>query len=264
MKKQEVSEILEHIGMLLELKGENPFKTRAYHNGARIISSLQTDLDDAVKTEQLRKIKGIGKALFEKIRELVTTGSLIYYEELKASVPPGLFEILRIPGLGPKRARVLYDQLGVKTVGELEYACNENRLLDLEGFGARMQDRILEGIRYIKRYRGRFLFSTGYTEAQEIYDFLKGLPAVQRVEIAGSLRRKKETVKDIDFVASSEARESVMEAFVSIPSVHEVIAKGPTKTSVRLRSGIQADLRVVSDAAPLPAKCRKPRLNSVR
>ena len=248
MNKQEVSEILEEIATLLELKGENPFKSRAYANAARIIASLETDLSEAVRTEELRKVRGIGEALFEKIRELVTTGRLAYYEELKSSIPSGLFEIIQIPGLGPKRAKLIYDKLGVATVGELEYACNENRLLSLEGFGPRMQEKIKEGIQYMKRHRGQFLYPVAHAEAQAIYETLSKQKAIQRIAIAGSLRRKKETVKDIDFVVSAKSSEAVMEAFTTLPSIEEVIAKGDTKSAVRLRSGIQADLRVVSEA----------------
>lgn len=248
MTKQEVSEILDEIATLLELKGENPFKSRAYANAARTIASLETDLLEAVRTEQLRKVKGIGEALFTKIRELVTTGRLTYYEELKSSIPAGLFEVIQIPGLGPKRAKIIYDKLGVATVGELEYACNENRLLVLEGFGPRMQEKIKEGIQYLKKHRGQFLYPVAHTEAQAIYKALEKLKTIRRIAIAGSLRRKKETVKDIDFVVSAKSSEAVMEAFTTLPSVEEVIAKGETKSAVRLQSGIQADLRVVSEA----------------
>ena len=247
MNKQELAELLEEISVLLELKGENPFKSRAYSNAARVIALLETDLEEAVKTGQLRKMKGIGEALFDKIREAVTTGKLAYYEELKASVPAGLWEIIRIPGLGPKRARVIYAKLGVATIGELEYACQENRLLDLEGFGARMQNKILEGIQFMKRHRGQFLYPAAYQEACAVYENLKKHPAVQRIEIAGSLRRKKETIKDIDIVVSAKKGDAVMEAFTSLPWVEEITARGETKSSIRLRSGIQADLRVVSD-----------------
>jgi DNA polymerase (family X) len=248
LNKQELSEILEEIATLLELKGENPFKSRAYIHAARVIASLEMDLVDAVKTGQLRKLKGIGDALFDKIRELVTTGKLSYYDELKASVPSGLLQMIEIPGLGPKRAKIIHDKLGVATIGELEYACHENRLLDLEGFGSRMQGKILEGIQYMKRHRGQFHYPVAYEEAQAIYNGLGKHPQIRRVEIAGSLRRKKETVKDIDFVASAKSSDAIMKAFTSSSVVEEVIARGATKSSVRLRSGLQADLRVVTEA----------------
>ena len=124
MTRQEVSEILDEIATLLELKGENPFKSRAYSNASRTIAALDMDLGEAVRSGALKEVKGIGVALFEKITELVTTGKLGYYEELKASVPEGLIEMIRIPGLGPKRARAIFEHLGVSTLGELEYACN--------------------------------------------------------------------------------------------------------------------------------------------
>jgi DNA polymerase (family 10) len=248
MTKQEVSEILDEIGTLLELKGENPFKSRAYANASRTIAALEMDLDEAVRTGALKEVKGIGAALFEKITELVTTGKLAYYEELKATVPAGLLEMIRIPGLGPKRARLIHDQLGISTIGELEYACNENRLLKLEGFGPRMQEKILQGIQYVRKQKGLFHYPVAAGEAEKLYDALKAHKAVKRIAIAGSLRRRKEVVKDIDLLVSAERSEPVMEAFTVHPEVEEVVAKGETKSSIRLKSGINADLRVVSDA----------------
>ncbi|MBI3611543.1 MAG: DNA polymerase/3'-5' exonuclease PolX [Nitrospirae bacterium] len=248
MTKQEVSDILDEISTLLELKGENPFKCRAYANAARAVASLETDLSEAVRSGALKEVKGIGAALFEKITELVATGKLGYYEELKASVPPGLLDMIRIPGLGPKRAKAIFDQLGISTVGELEYACNENRLLTLEGFGPRMQEKILQGIQYVRKQKGQFHYPVAANEAERLYDALKTHKTVQRIAIAGSLRRKKEVVKDIDLLVSAERSGPVTEAFTTLPEVEEVIAKGETKSSVRLKSGINADLRVVSDA----------------
>jgi DNA polymerase (family 10) len=247
MTKQEVSEILDEIGTLLELKGENPFKSRAYANASRTIAALEMDLGEAVRTGALKEVKGIGPALFEKISELVTTGKLAYYEELKAAVPAGLLEMIRIPGLGPKRARLIHDQLGISTIGELEYACNENRLLKLEGFGPRMQEKILQGIQYVRKQKGQFHYPVAADEAEKLYDVLKAHKVVKRIAIAGSLRRKKEVVKDIDLLVSAERSEPVMEAFTTHLEVEEVVAKGETKSSIRLKSGINADLRVVSD-----------------
>jgi len=247
MTKQEVSEILDEIGTLLELKGENPFKSRAYANASRTIAALEMDLGEAVRSGALKEVKGIGPALFEKITELVTTGKLGYYEELKAAVPAGLLEMIRIPGLGPKRARLIHDQLGISTIGELEYACNENRLLKLEGFGPRMQEKILQGIQYVRKQKGQFHYPVAADEAEKLYDALKAHKTVRRIAVAGSLRRKKEVVKDIDLLVSAERSGPVMEAFTTFPEVEEVIAKGDTKSSVRLKSGINVDLRVVSD-----------------
>jgi DNA polymerase (family X) len=246
--KQEVSEVLEEIGTLLELKGENPFKSRAYINAARTIAGLETDLKEVVRSGSLKEAKGIGEALFDKISELVTTGKLAYHEELKAAVPEGLMEMIRIPGLGPKRARAIFDQIGISTLGELEYACNENRLLQMEGFGPRMQEKILQGIQYVRRQKGQFHFPVAAREAEAILEVLKANRAVRRIAVAGSLRRKKEVVKDIDLLVSAEASGPVMDAFTALPEVEDVVAMGETKSSVRLKSGINADLRVVSDA----------------
>lgn len=247
MTKQEVSEILDEIATLLELKGENPFKSRAYSNASRTIAALDMDLGEAVRSGALKEVKGIGVALFEKVTELVTTGRLGYYEELKASVPAGLIEMIRIPGLGPKRAKAIFDQLGVSTLGELEYACNENRLLKLPGFGPKMQEKILQGIQYVRKQKGRFHYPVAAREAEVLYNVLKAHKSVKRIAVAGSLRRKKEVVKDIDLLVSAAKSGPIMEAFTTLPDVEEVIAKGETKSSIRLHSGINADLRVVSD-----------------
>jgi len=246
--KHEVSEILDEIATLLELKGENPFKSRAYTNAARTIGGLETDLSEAVRSGALKGTKGIGEAIFSKISELVTTGKMGYYEELKAAVPVGLVEMIRIPGLGPKRARAIFEHLGITTLGELEYACNENRLMKMEGFGPRMQEKILQGIRYLHSQKGHFHYPVAANEAEHLYSALKSHKAVRRIAVAGSLRRKKEVVKDIDLLVSAEASGPVMDAFTTLPDVEEVMAKGDTKSSVRLKSGINADLRVVTDA----------------
>ncbi|HEY4485344.1 MAG TPA: helix-hairpin-helix domain-containing protein, partial [Nitrospiria bacterium] len=248
MTRQEVSEILEEIGTLLELKGENPFKVRAYANAARTIAAMETDLAEAVRTGALKEIKGIGPALFEKITDLVTTGRLKYYEDLKASVPAGLLEMIRIPGLGPKRAHAIFEQLGISTIGELEYACRENRLMKLDGFGPRMQEKVLQGMQYLRKQLGRFHYPIAAGEAERLYKALKAHKSIKRIAVAGSLRRRKEVVKDIDLLVSAGRSGPVMEAFASLQEVEEVIAKGETKSSVRLKSGINADLRVVSDA----------------
>jgi len=247
MTKQEVSEILDEIATLLELKGENPFKCRAYSNASRTIAALDMDLGEAVRSGALKEVKGIGVALFEKITELVTTGKMGYYEELKASVPAGLLEMIRIPGLGPKRAKAIFDHLGVSTLGELEYACNENRLLKLPGFGPKMQEKILQGIQYVRKQKGQFHYPVAAAAAEILFKVLKAHKAVKRIAVAGSLRRRKEVVKDIDLLVSADKPGPIMEAFTTLPEVEEVIAKGETKSSIRLQSGINADLRVVSD-----------------
>ncbi|MDN5276329.1 MAG: polymerase [Clostridiales bacterium] len=247
MDKKTVVDILNEIGLLLELKGENPFKSRAYYNAARIIEVLDEDLETLVKEGRLTDVKGIGEALNKKIAELVTTGRLKYYEELKESVPSGLVEMLKIPGLGPKKIKTLYDKLGITTIGELEYACIENRLLSLPGFGEKTQKKIFEGIQFIKQFSGHHLYCEAYEEAAKLKEYLESTGLVVRCEIAGSIRRKKEIVKDIDILATSAEPEKLMECFVNYQGIKDVVAKGDTKASVVLNSGINADLRVVKD-----------------
>jgi DNA polymerase (family 10) len=244
-KKEEVSAILDEIGFLLEVKGENPFKVRAYYNAARAIKGLEGDLEEAVKQGRLRQIKGIGEALNKKIVELVATGSLPYYEELKESVPAGLREMVRIPHLGPKKVKVLYEKLGITTIGELEYACQENRLVDLPGFGAKTQTNILQGIEVLKRYRGRFLYGDVAALAEAFTRSLGEVKGVLKASLAGSMRRKNEVVKDLDLVVAVEG-EAIGERIIALPQIEEVIAKGATEIRVRLTSGIPADIRMVS------------------
>jgi DNA polymerase (family 10) len=246
MKKEEVSAILEEISFLLELKGENPFKVRAYYSAARAIKGLEGSLEEVVKQEELRRIKGIGEALNTKISELVTTGSLRYYEELKESVPPGLREMVRIPHLGPKKVKALYERLGITTIGELEYACQENRLVDLPGFGAKTQENILQGIEVLKRYRGRFLYGDVAALAEAFTRSVAGVKGVLQASLAGSMRRRNEVVKDIDLVAAVRDGGAIREGLIALPQIEEVIAQGETEIRVRLTSGIPADLRMVS------------------
>ncbi len=247
MNKKEVAEVLTEIGTLLELQNENIFKVRAYYNAARTIESLSTDLETLIEKKELGKLKGIGEALVKKITELVTTGHLKYYEELRKSVPPGLIEMTAIPMLGPKKIKALYDRLNITTIGELEYACRENRLVDLEGFGEKTQENILKGIEYIKKYQERHLYNIALGEAEKLYNALKENKKIIRVSLAGSVRRKKEIIKDIDIVASTKDSTPVMDYFTSLPDVETILAKGDTKSSIRLKSGINSDLRTIPD-----------------
>ncbi len=246
MKKEEVSAILEEIGFLLELKGENPFKVRAYYNAARALKGLEGSLEEVVQQGELRRIKGIGEALSKKISELVTTGSLPYYEELKGTVPAGLRELVRIPHLGPKKVKALYERLGITTIGELEYACHENRLVDLPGFGAKTQANILQGIEVLKQYRGRFLYGDVAALAEAFTRSVAGVKGVLKASLAGSMRRRNEVVKDIDLVVAARDGGTIGEGLIRLPQIEEVLAQGETEIRVRLASGIPADLRMVS------------------
>jgi len=246
MKKEEVSAILEEISFLLELKGENPFKVRAYYNAARAIKGLERSLEEVVRQGELRRIKGIGEALSKKISQLVTTDHLPYYEELKTTVPAGLREMVRIPQLGPKKAKAIYEKLGITTIGELEYACHENRLKDIPGFGAKTQENILRGIELLKRYQGRLLYGDVVALAEQFTRSVAGVKGVLKASLAGSMRRRNEVVKDIDLVVAVRDGGAIGEGLISLPQIEEVIAQGEMEIRVRLSSGIPADLRMVS------------------
>ncbi len=248
MDKDRVAEILSEIGKLLELKGENPFKTRAYENAARALESLTEPLDKLVAENRLGAIKGIGEGIQKKITELVTSDQLAYYDELKASVPTGLVEMLQIPGLGPKKVKALNDKLGLETIEQLEAACHAGKIAGLDGFGEKTQTKILEGIQFKRTYASRHLLSDALMVAEPILESLRGQPDVIRCSTGGSVRRQKEIIGDIDFLVSSKKPANVIEFFTTQPGVMSVSAKGDTKASVIVQGGIQADLRVVSDA----------------
>ncbi len=248
MDKEQVAAVLTEIGTLLELKGENPFKTRAYHNAARTLEGLAEPLEKVVAEGRLGEIKGFGEALVDKITKLVTTGKLPYYDELKASVAPGLVEMLGIPSLGPKKVKKLHDELGVETIEALEAACKDGKVAVIEGFGEKTQSKILEGISFKRQFASKHHLHKALAVAQPILENLRLHPDVTRCSTAGSLRRWKETIGDIDFLVSSKHPTDVIEYFVTQPGVLSVSAKGDTKASVVVEGGIQADLRVVSDA----------------
>ena len=245
MQKKPVSDILENIAMLLEIKGENPFKSRAYYNAAKALSGI-TNLEELVKEKRLREIKGIGEALSQKIEEYSKTGTMAYYEELTRAVPESLLELMQIPNLGPKKIKVLYDELEITNIGELEYACKENRLIHLTGFGEKTQENVLKGIEFFKRHKGEFLFGDVYQEAERIRQRLSTIVDPIWAEVCGSIRRRKEVVRDMDILVAAENHEKITSFFVSMPEVDQVLVTGETKTSVRMKSGIEADLRVVT------------------
>ena len=248
MDKEKVAEVLVEIGTLLELKGENPFKTRAYLNAARTLENLAEPIEKIVAEQRLGDIKGIGDALQQKIAELVTTGKLAYYEELKASIPAGLLEMLEISGLGPKKVQALRQKLGIESVEALETACQEGKVAELPGFGEKTQANLLEGIERRRLYASKHLLSVALTAAEPLLEELRSHPAVIRCSAAGSLRRSKEIIGDIDLLASSKQPTEVIGFFARQPGIIKVLAQGDTKASVILEGGIQADLRVVSDA----------------
>lgn len=247
MTREQAAEVLTEIATLLELKGENPFKIRAYTNGARALESLAEPLEKLVKEDRLGAVPGLGEALQKKISELVTTGRLQFYEELQESTLPGLLEMLQIPGLGPKRIKTIHEALGIDSVEKLEDACRNGRLAALSGLGGKTQTRILEGIERRRQYASQFLISQAIPEAEELLEALRQHPAVVRCATAGSLRRHKEVIHDVDLMASSKRPEDVLRFFAALPNVVKTLALGDTKASVLLQSGLQADLRVVAD-----------------
>jgi DNA polymerase (family 10) len=248
MNTPQVVEILETIARILEVQDENPFKVRAYRNGARALESLPSDLKTLIEQKKLGEVPGIGKALEEKITQLVTTGKMDYYEELRKEVPAGVLEMLAIPSFGPKKARAVWKELGVDSLDGLRKAAEANKLAGLKGFGEKTEKKILEGIAFLQKNSGQYLLSDALPVARLLVEHLKAHPTVRRVSIAGSLRRWKEVVKDVDLLASSDDAPAVMEHFLKAVGVAEILGKGDTKTSVRMTSGMQVDLRVVTDA----------------
>jgi DNA polymerase (family 10) len=248
MDKSQVSGILEEIALLLELKGENPFKALAYTKAARTLDTYDGDLARLVAENRLAELPGLGDALRQKITTLVTTGRLEYYETLRASVPEGLLALLEIPALGPKKIRALHEKIGVASVAELEAACRAQRVRVLPGFGAKTEEKILAGIAQARAYSALFRYAEAWSLAEEIRDHLRAHDDVLQVALAGSMRRGREVIKDLDFVVSSRNPESVMDFFVSLPGVQKIASRGPTKSSILLESGLSADLRVVADS----------------
>jgi len=240
-----VSIILNEIAVMMELLGENPFKVNAYYTAARTVELLKEDLGELAGEDQLRHIKGIGSSLAKQIGEILHTGTSQFYQELRAKIPYGLFALTRISGLGPKKISLLHKQLGISDVDRLEEACRKNKLLELPGFGAKTQENILKGIAGLRKYTGQHLFVNVWGLAENLEKELKKHPHVRDALLAGSLRRRKEVVKDIDILVSSDNPEEVAEYFAGLPQVETVVGSGPTKTSVVLHQGIQADLRIV-------------------
>src|SRR6266566_3221596 len=255
MNKNEVAYLLEEIATLLALKdGSSVFEVRAYEKAARAIGSLDGDITQLVNEGKLKGTPGLGSTTIKRIEEAVKTGNIAFLDELRASTPAVKLEMMRIPGVGPKKINAIYDQLHVTTMSELEQACKEDKVAHLPGFGKKTQEKILQGIAFIAEHSNRFLYPVAEKEAERIRAALATLPEIVRMEVAGSLRRKRETVKDIDMVVSigdsagSEERRKIMDFFTSQPSVTNITGKGETKSSVVLSSGIAMDLRVVSDS----------------
>jgi DNA polymerase (family 10) len=251
MDKHQVAAVLDEIGTLLELQGESPFRCNAYHNGARAIEQLEEDLATVVREGRLSSVPGIGDTLREKITTLVTTGRLPFYDDLRKKTPPGLFDILRIQGLGPKRVKTLYDKLQIDTLDKLAQACETGRVASLKGFGEKTQARILDGIQFLRQMGQRVRIDQALPLATRVLDGLRSAPGIIRMELCGSLRRRRETIADIDILISSDDPDPIMERFVSLSGVAQIIAHGETKSSVIVQGDgrviMNADLRIVRD-----------------
>ena len=248
LAKADIVDVLEEIALLLEIKGDNPFKIRAYQNGARTLETLEDSLDEVITEGRLAKIKGIGAALVDKIESLHATGELEYFDELKASVPAGLIEMRDIPGLGGKKIKALHAQLGIEDIPGLQAACEDGRVAALKGFGQKTAEKIITGTRNREAYNARHMWWTAEEVAKPILKQLRALSDAVRAEAAGSFRRGKETVGDLDFIVASENPAPIMDWFCAMPDVVEVTAHGQTKSSIRLSIGLQADLRIVPEA----------------
>ncbi|MGQ9560841.1 MAG: DNA polymerase/3'-5' exonuclease PolX [Candidatus Oleimicrobiaceae bacterium] len=246
MTNHEIARILLHIADILDIQGENPFKVRAYVRAAQTLQGLTQEVSTLADPAQLRELPGIGEAIAKKIQELLTTGSLRYYEELKQSPYARLTDLLRIPGMGPKHVRLVYEQLGVSSVEQLQQAAEQGKLRTLPGLGEKSEQKILEGIQQALRFRERMPLGYVLPQATAMVERLRQVREVQQASLAGSLRRMKETVADADILVASSQPEPVMEAFVRLPHVERVLSKGSTKSSVVTTDGFQVDLRVVS------------------
>ena len=246
MNKDEIAGVFENIARLLELKGENPFKVRAYTHAARALETLSEPLETLIAEERLTAVDGIGKATGEKITELSTHNRLDYYDHLREEFPPDILTLFEIQGLGAKKIKALWDTLKVHSVTSLERACKDGSVAALPGFGEKTAANILKGIEHMRSHAGEFLFGDVAHIAEGLLDDLRGHPDVNLAQIAGSFRRKKEIVRDLDFIVSTKQPEAVMAFFTTHPLVENVLAHGATKSSVILKSGVQCDLRAIT------------------
>ena len=247
MDKAHIIGILKDIAVFLELKGENSFKIRAYQSGARALERLEENFDTIVQEGKIASLQGIGQALALKIETLYHEGYLPFYDNLKASIAPGLIEFLEIPGLGGKKVKHIHDALGIETIEALKVACESGAIEALDGFGAKSAEKILSGIANREAYGKRHLWWSVQGFVQDIVKGLEAQPLVKRASVAGSFRRRLETVGDLDFIVASDTPGPIMDWFTQIEGVKEITAKGETKSSVRFENGIQADLRIVSE-----------------
>ena len=245
--KEQTIELLETISRLLELKGENPFKIRAYTNAARALETFSGNFEQRVQENTLIELDGIGDAIAKKISEYVTTGQLEYFEKLQAEFPPTIFELFELTGLAGKKVKALFERLNVRTIADLEAACLDGRVAELPGFGEKTAANLLRAIEQRRKRSGRFLLSDAKIWTDELLAHFKDHPAVSQIAAGGSFRRGRETIGDLDLLIATKEPERVTDHFLSHKEIDRILARGETKSSVLLKSGIQADLRVVTN-----------------
>lgn len=245
MKSKEVARVFRQIAKILELKGDNPFRVRAYERAAQNVEGLGEDLEKLAHQDSLKTIQGIGEDLAAKIKEIIATGTCKHYQELRKAMPQGLIEMLEIPGLGPKTVKAIYEKLNIDTIDKLERAAKSGKLCILEGIREKTEENILRGINILKEGQKRTLLYSALGVAYDFINQLKKYKGIEKIEVAGSLRRRKETVRDIDILIVSKKPSIVMDKFVNLPGVKDVLAKGETKSSILSKENIQVDLRVV-------------------
>jgi DNA polymerase (family 10) len=246
MTNHEIAEIMNRISQILEIQGENPFKVRAYVKAGQTIANLTYQLASLEEKDRISELPGIGEGISRKIVELLETGKLQYFEDLKKSEYTPLTELLKIPGMGPKHAKLVYEKLGINSLEALRKAAQEGKLRSLPGLGEKVEQNILQGIQQVQKYKERFPLAFVYPRAQAILEIMKEVKEVQQIALAGSLRRMKDTVADVDILVASDQPEMIMEAFVRLPQIAKVVSKGHTKSSIVTKDGFQVDLRTVA------------------
>ena len=245
MENKEISDILDDIGDMLEIMGESRFRYLAYHRASQVIRSLPKDLTQVRNESGLTSIKGVGSGIAEKLTELLDTGQMSYFEELKNSLPGSLTEIVHIQGIGPKKAKLFYDELGIETIEQLEIAVAHEKIQELPGMGVKTEENIERGLEIYRGYEGRLLLDQAVPIAEHIIDYLNKSGLVENTNMAGSLRRWQETICDIDILAATDQKSRVADKFCSYPDTSAILAKGSTKCSILLHSGLQVDLRII-------------------
>lgn len=244
-KNREVADLLDEIGDLLEIKGDQRYRVNAYHNAARRIESLAEPIETVFAERRLRKIPGVGEALEQKITEFLATGRLDYLERLRGEVPASLVSLLDVPGLGPKKAHQIYQQLGVSNLDQLEQAARAHRLSGIPGVGDKTEENILKELQRFKERSKRHILTTALERAETLLAELRKHPKVERAAYAGSLRRRQETIGDLDLLVTTDDPEGVHAHFRGLPQVIDVVSTGPSRTTVLISGGMQVDLRVV-------------------